>query len=299
MKIFLAGEYPMEKDEGWSREVSGWQTGALSKIIKRRLFSYFHHGFKIDNRLSKEIKLAFDCGMDLFLDSGAYSAYTQKETIDLQQYAEFIHTHGDMFSAVANLDDIGDTGPKSWANLKELEILGCDVLPVFHYNDDVKYLNMMLDNYPSIALGGLVGSSRKVLQEWLDRIWLRLIDKEGTPRLRVHGFGLTDYRLMARYPWHSLDSASWARAGMYGGCVFHENGRLYHISFSDESPVEGWHYKRLTDKQREKIDKWLEPHKVTAAQCASHYSFRHLVNAATYQNMESIGSRHAQARARL
>ena len=296
MKIYLGGEWVMEKDEGWAREVNGWQKGALSKIIKRRLFSYFHHGFKTGNRLSKEVELAFECGIELFLNSGAYSAFTQKETIDIEQYAKFIKEHGDKFSAVANLDDIGDTGPKSWANLKRLEQLGCDVLPVFHYNDDVMYLTKMIDNYPFIALGGLVGSSRKVLQEWLDRIWHRLIHKDGTPRLRVHGFGLTDYKLMERYPWYSVDSVSWARAGMYGGCVFYENGRLYNISFSDQSPVDGWHYKRLSDTQRAKVDGWLLPHGVTAQQCASHYSFRHLVNAATYQSLETIGSHHAQAR---
>lgn len=290
MKIFLGGTALMAK------EGDGWQV-ALSKVIKRRLFSYFFYGCKINNRLSTEIELAFDCNMELFLDSGAYSAFTQKETIDIEQYAEFIHAHGEIFSAIANLDDIGDTGPKSWANLKELEQLGCrDVFPVFHYNDDIKYLKKMIDNYPLIGLGGLVGTSRKVLQEWLDRVWGRYLTKpDGTPRLRVHGFGLTDYKLMARYPWHSLDSASWAMAGIYGDCVFHENGKLFKVGFSDESPdqhkSEGWHYKRLTDRQKEKVNGWLRPHNVTAEECASHYGFRHLVNAATYQSLESIGRR--------
>jgi hypothetical protein len=69
MRIFLAGESP------WS----DWHAGPLGRIITRRLYSYYYHGFKIGNRLSKEVKLAHECGMDLFLDSGAYSAFTAQK----------------------------------------------------------------------------------------------------------------------------------------------------------------------------------------------------------------------------
>lgn len=66
------------------------------------------------------------------------------------------------------------------------------------------------------------------------------------------------------------------------------------IIFSDASPsrhdFDGWHYDNLDDDLKAVVDRWLVPHGVTAKQCAEHYSFRHLVNAATYQNMESIGT---------
>jgi len=295
MKLYLAGETPLAKEEGWSRDVDGWQVGALSKVIKRRLFSYYFHGYHMGNRLSKEIQLAHDCGMDLFLDSGAYSAFTQQENIEVDKYASFINQHGDIFTVIANLDNIGDTGPKSWANLKALESMGCNVFPVFHHQDDLVYLKKMLDgDYEFIALGGLVGASRNVLRDWLDTMWSKyLTHEDGTPRLRVHGFGLTDFELMARYPWHSIDSSSWVMAGIFGGCVFYERGKLWKVTFSDESPstrdLDSWHYDRLIPEQKAIVDNWLKPHGVTAQQCASHYSFRHLVNAATYQSLESTG----------
>jgi len=296
--MYLAGETPMSKDEGWSRDVEGWQVGALSTVIKRRLYSYYYHGYSIGNRLSKEVELAFDCNMELFLDSGAFSAFTQNETIDIKRYADFIHQHGDIFSAIASLDDIGSTGAQSWDNLKELERLGCGVFPTFHQDDEIQYLTKMLDEgYPLIALGGLVGtgSSSKTLGEWLDHVWSKyLIHPDGTARLRVHGFGMTNFELMMRYPWASIDSSSWAQAGIFGGCVFYENKKLYKVTFSNESPeqrnFEGWHFNRLTEQQRATVDKWLVKHGVTAQQCAQHYSFRHLVNAATYQELETIGT---------
>jgi hypothetical protein len=299
MKIYLGGETPMSKEAGWSQAVEGWQIGRLGKIIKRRLFSYFFHGYKINNRLSKEVQLSRECGMDLFLDSGAYSAFTQQKIIPVESYADFIHQHGDIFSLIANLDDIDDIGggSKSWDNLKALETMGCAVFPVFHYEDDEHYLKKMIDNYSFIALGGLVGAHRSKLRIWLDDIWQRfLIRDDRTARLNVHGFGLTDFELMARYPWYSIDSSSWLQTGMFGGCVFYENGKLHKIVFSDQSNdkryFDGWHYNCLSSVDRIKatIDKWLERHGVTAQQCASHYSFRHLVNAATYQSLESCGT---------
>ena len=295
MRVYLAGETPMSKDAGWSSEVEGWQTGALSSVIKRRLYSYYYHGFTQGNKLTKEVQLAHECKMDLFLDSGAFSAHTQKQTIAVEKYANFINQHGDIFSVIANLDDIGDTGPKSWANMKALESMGCTVFPVFHYQDDIIYLKKILDEgYEFMALGGLVGSSRVVLREWLDSMWSKYLTKpDGTPKIKVHGFGLTDFELMARYPWFSIDSSSWVMAGIFGGCVFFEKGKLFKVVFSNDSPnkreLDSWHYSQLNDPQKRVVDKWLEPIGVTAEQCAHHYSFRHLVNATTYQSLESCG----------
>jgi hypothetical protein len=293
MKVYLAGETPMSKDEGWSRDVEGWQTGALSSVIKRRLYSYYYH-----DRIDREVQIAIDAKMELFLDSGAYSAHTQGETITLEQYAGFIRENGHHFSVRANLDDIGDTGPKSWDNLKALESLGCtgelQVFPVFHAADDYQYLTKMLDGgYEFMALGGLVGASRNVLRDWLDNVWAKyLVDKDGKPRLRVHGFGLTDTELMIRYPWYSVDSSSWVMTGIFGGCIFREDSTFYKVQFSDESPdkygLNSWHYDRLNDAQRKRVDAWLVHHGVTAAQLGSHYSFRHLVNARTFTEIEEM-----------
>lgn len=296
MKVYLAGETPMSKDEGWSNDVEGWQTGALAGIIKRRLYSYFYHGFKRGNRLDKEVLISIDAGMELFLDSGAFSAHTQGDVISVDKYAAFINEHGHHFAVRANLDDIGDTGPKSWANMKELEKQGCDVFPVFHANDDFKYLTMMLDGgYEFMALGGLVGASRNVLRAWLDNVWAKyLVDAQGRPRIKVHGFGLTDTELMIRYPWYSVDSSSWVMTGIFGGCIFREDKTFYKVTFSDESPnkyeLNSWHYDRLVPAQQARVNAWLSRMGVTAKQLSSHYSFRHLVNARTFTEIEEMAT---------
>lgn len=294
MKVYLAGETPMSKDEGWGRDVEGWQTGALASIIKRRLYSFYYH-----DRIDKEVQASIDSGHELFLDSGAFSAHTQGKEIKIDEYASFIRENGHLFSVMANLDDIGDDGPKSWENYQALRSMGCHVFPVHHAADRDEYIVKILDSLEPdtgfMALGGLVGASRAVLREWLDYMWSKyLVKEDGTPRVRVHGFGLTDTELMVRYPWYSVDSSSWVMTGIFGGCIFRESSTFYKVQFSDESPdkynMNSWHYDRLTEPQKVRVHKWLERMGVTAEQLGSHYSFRHLVNARTFTEIEEMAT---------
>jgi hypothetical protein len=293
MKVFLAGETPLSKLASWKRDGVDIDPVQLESVIKRRLFSYYYHNDK-GGSLDKEVRASIALGHELFLDSGAYSAFTKKETISVDQYGKFMLRQGHHFAVRANLDDIGDDGPKSWANLKALESMGCKPFPVFHYGDQYSYLTKMLDEgYPFMALGGLVGASTKMLMEWLDHVWANyLTNKDGTARTRVHGFGLTSFPLMFRYPWYSVDSSSWVMTSIFGSCVFVLDGKMTKIDFSDESPakrdLDSWHYQAMSPAMKAKVNEILIPYGITAEQLGSHYSFRHVINAATFQNMEDI-----------
>lgn len=291
MLMYLAGETPLSKIDGWKEKGIQLEQHQLESVIKRRLFSYFYHSDK-GGKLSNEVQHSIDLGYDLFLDSGAYSAHTKGVHISIDEYAQFINTYGHHYTVRANLDDIGDDGPKSWDNLKALESNGCDVFPVFHAQDKEEYLVKILDgDYEYMALGGLVGTSTKALQQWLDHVWSKfLIKDDGTPRIRVHGFGMTSYPLIHRYPWASVDSSSAVQKSMYGMCAVILNGKFYSIGFSNESnmkrEVNGWHYDRLPDAVKKELDEYIRPFGITAQQLSEHYSYRHVINFFTYQNVE-------------
>lgn len=293
MKVFLAGETPLSKIESWKREGIDIDAEKLETIIKRRLFSYFYHNDS-GGILDKEIRESIRLKHELFLDSGAYSAFTKGKPVNLKDYGEFMLRQGHHFKYQANLDDIGDDGTISWDNMKKLEKMGCKPFPVFHYGDKPEYLLRMLDEgYPFLALGGLVGASNKVLQVWLDHVWgTYLTNPDGTAKTRVHGFGLTSQELMFRYPWYSVDSSSWVMKSIYGMCALIINGQFMSIFFSDESPTSrdanGWHYKTMPPPLKRAIEEKLEPYKITPEQLAGHYAFRHIINSATYQGLEDL-----------
>jgi len=155
--------------------------------------------------------------VDLFLDSGAFSAFTQGITIDIQEYIAFIKEHESVLEVYANLDVIGDP-VGTWKNQITMEKAGLSPLPCFHYGDDPKWLKRYLSKgYEYIALGGMVPISTNDLRSWLDYIFPEfLCDSSGIPTIKVHGFGLTSLRLMLRYPWFSVDSTSWVVTGRMG-----------------------------------------------------------------------------------
>lgn len=52
---------------------------------------------------------------------------------------------------------------------------------------------------------------------WLDNLFKNyLCNKDGTARVKLHGFGLTTMKLLLRYPWYSVDSTSWMMTSNMG-----------------------------------------------------------------------------------
>src|SRR5690606_1202174 len=106
---------------------------------------------------------------------------------------------------------------KTYQNQWLMEHTGVQPLPCFHFGEDEQYLEHYIDNYEYITLGGMVPHSNRENKLWLDRIWGKyLTNPDGSPKLKVHGFGMTSLPLMRRYPWHSVDSSSWMQIGSMG-----------------------------------------------------------------------------------
>lgn len=186
-----------------------------------------------------------DKKVDLFLDSGAFSAWSQGKEIDIYEYIDFIKEHINVIDVYANLDVIGDP-EATWKNQMIMEKAGLKPLPVFHYGEDEKWLKRMLTkDYDYISLGGMVPISTSDLIHWLDYVYKTyLCDDKGMPIVKVHGFGLTSLRLMVRYPWFSVDSTSWVLTGRMGSIYIpkYRNGKWVYdedswkICVSNRSP---------------------------------------------------------------
>jgi hypothetical protein len=292
MKIYLAGE----------REGSKNDTINIWRNAKRRLFSYYYHGFKTGGRPSQHINGACEMGLDLFLDSGAFTAFTKKETIPPDAYADFVKSTRGLWSVCSSLDVIGrgdEAARASYHVLQELHKLGADVIPVFHVREPDEWLERYIaEGHEYIAIGGMVPETTSWLMDRLDGLWGNIMTRpDGSAKLKVHGFGLTVFSLMFRYPWFSVDSTSWLMTGVYGACVLPTPIGIKRVFFSEHSPqarkAEGWHYHALTlapgDPRKRYVDEILEKYGVTAAQCGETYQYRDMVNAAVYQDMEHLG----------
>lgn len=312
MLIYLAGERAAMATTAAIRRLGGEGAAAVwTRSVKRRLFSFYYHGYSGSNYektatgLSSAIADSLDFGWDLFLDSGAFTAFTKGIVIDeayLAEYARYIKRclPRKIFTVYSSLDAIG-TGAQaaieSRANYLELRKRGMPVRPVFHIREPPEYLAQYIDEgCEYIFIGGMVPESTRDLMQLLDGLWSKyLTNKDGTPKVKIHGFGLTDSKLMFRYPWYSVDSSSWLMTGIFGACLFRIGGKMEKIVFSEESPearkFKGRHYHRMPLMAQRQIDEWIEPYGITAQQLSEHYSFRDVVNAAVFQGLEDLGAK--------
>jgi hypothetical protein len=312
MRLYLAGERESATKKTRAVSAPGSQIGQAPlwvKFVRRRLFSYFYHGFKENNRTSKDVLASVDLGLDLFLDSGAFTAFTKKTTIQVEQFADYIKRSGKIWTVVSSLDHIGsgeESAIGSLINFQALVKLGLDVKPVFHVREDDKWLRRYIDEgHKYILIGGMVPESTAWLQERLDGLFDRyLTDKDGVPKVKLHGFGLTSIPLILHYPWHSVDSTSWLMTGVFGACqFFFEDGRALKVTFSRESPtatkLDGPFFGNMTKSEQRVIEQMLEPIGVTPGQLSEHYSYRDAVNAKSYQDdLERLGPSIFKRRAR-
>lgn len=261
-----------------------------------------------------------------FLDSGSFSLLTRAkefaaatgrsewefyETPEFYAYcdgyAAFVKENREAIDDYANVDAIPNPDV-TWRNQRYLEREhGLSPVPVVHFDTDLRWLEHYISRgrHEMIALGGLVGAPSGPAREWLDRCFEVVCDTpDRKPCVKIHGFGMTSFPLMRRYPWWSVDSASWTKVGAYGSIMVpHRNLKgwdftrdPYLVTVSDDSPgmeTEGKHWRALAGAAREVVLEWLreidvpfgrmEGGEVVEQGVTNHHSERKIANLLLFQ----------------
>ena len=246
----------------------------------QHILDSYHYSHK--QRLVDRIR---STGRKIFLDSGAFSAFSLGSKININDYAKFCHKNQDIIEVASVLDAIGDA-EQTWRNQKELERQGVAVLPCFHYGEPEEVLQYYVENYDYITIGGMVPISSPQLLIWLDRIWGKyLTNPDGTPKLRVHGFGLTSVPLMARYPWFSVDSSSWVQLGGMGNVFLPEFGTLAVSEHAPQRKEAEKHIDNLPREHRDRVVSVIEGLGFSIERIRTQHLSRKCFNIVTYGSM--------------
>lgn len=161
---------------------------------------------------------------DLFLDSGAFSAMTMGEHISLKKYARFLLTYKNYFTTYANLDVIRDAEKTRDHQIRLEKEYGLAPLPIFHVNEEWRYLDSYLERYRYIGLG-VAGSPHQSYLPWLVKCF-QIAGK----RAVFHGFGITTWEVLQAFPWYSVDSSSWGAGVRYGRVpIFDEEHHCFQV----------------------------------------------------------------------
>lgn len=277
MKIYIAGLFTSNFD----LHSKTFQMLTPREQEARKEIPYLLESYHYVHKQSAVDRIRAD-GAKVFLDSGAFSAFTKGVDVDIKAYCEYIKKNQDIIEVASVLDGIGD--PKATLeNQQFMESQGVCPLPCFHYGEDERYLEYYLANYEYITLGGMVPISTPQLKLWLDHLWDKyLTDGAGRPKAKIHGFGLTTVSLMERYPWYSVDSSSWVQMAANGAIYLPEHGAIPISSNSPMAKKEGMHFLSRPVEEQQAIRDKLAGYGFEADRMVYDYRSRWCFNAWIY-----------------
>lgn len=250
----------------------------------------------------------------IMLDSGAYSAWKSKASIDIDEYAIFIKQNIEYIESYVNLDcipgsfgvipdaaEVERSAAVSWENLIHLQSYDLDPVPVFHMGERFFWLQKMID-HGCEYIGISPANDRTTYQKrlWLDRVFELITDSHGLPIVKTHAFGVTAASLINKYPWYSVDSASWIFTSAMGSIMvpvfkngipdYSRSPSVIYMSDSDKKAVESGDtksYVSLSEKSKQFIKEYLEKYcAVTVEQCIANAYCRSRVCAVFFKNLE-------------
>lgn len=196
----------------------------------------------------------------IFIDSGAYSAYTKGATINVDAYIDWINTYGDAFTVVAQVDfipgksnletdaDIYLKAPGlSWENYLYMHErlrpeLRDKLIPVYHQGEDFKWLKNMLEwkdpetgrHMPYIGISPHTEVTSANRLAFCKQVF-RIIKQSSNPTVKTHGFGMTALQLLRNIPFTSVDSTTWLQSAIHGQILVHRGGKLSPVVVSERT----------------------------------------------------------------
>lgn len=230
----------------------------------------------------------------IFVDSGAFSLYMKvkdKSYFTLKEGSKF-RRYCDRYAAfmkamkgrvlLANVDLIFDPD-KTWEVQRYFEEEhGLTPIPVVHFRTPMTYIDRYIDatikvngksqrKYDLIGVGGFAfGGTGRI--SWLDNFFIHICPKENDfkPVIRVHGFALTGWFSICRWPWWSVDSTTWFTTASFGGIYMPRwNNKTEEwrydrapmvVQISDRSEMKshrGKHHMSLAAAEKDLVEKWL------------------------------------------
>lgn len=231
MRIYLAGGlsyYPMLKETDMHLYLA--ESGGLWKAyFDKDAFknAYILQSFYYVNEFTEQNVLPVV--KDFLLDSGAYTfMQNQKSTnIDwdkyIEKYADFINRN--KIKKYFELDIDGVVGyEKVKEYRKRLEDLtGVPSIPVWHNNRGKEEFVKMCEEYPYVAVGGLVGGNSEYSKKyWKFFPWF--INTAHEHGAKIHALGFTSLEGITKYHFDSVDSTAWTGGNRFG-FVYHFDGK--------------------------------------------------------------------------
>lgn len=245
MKYYFSGDY---YDEAERYLIEKKACRLLSFAYLRKVFSYL--------KLVDEMGVT---GLDIMIDSGAFTVWNAGGSVDLLQLMDFQKKLVDMYSDKHNFvfisldvipgsvgvtptqQQIEESVHRSVENFHTMKGTGIDVLPVYHSGEDdwVKRHYMEHCDYLCLSMSQNLSEKQRVT-------WAMENQVDG---FKMHGLAATGAKMMRYVDWYSIDSAGWIMVSAMGGIMVpKETGELVPVMVSSQSPQTKTWDKHITNR---------------------------------------------------
>lgn len=211
MKIFLAGVAPWRNEGLYDRTIIGYRPYILESFYytdadTERLLPYFGD-FLLDSGA-----FTFMGGFD-FVNTGKgvnFIEYTER-------YADFINRNKVEKFFELDVDVcVGYEKVKEYRRLLE-RLTNKQPIPVWHSTRGRDDFIRCCDEYPYVALGGIVGGEWSAKAERYIPWFIREAHRR---KAKIHGLGFTKLKKLKDYHFDSVDSTSWTTGNRFGYLYF-------------------------------------------------------------------------------
>lgn len=209
VKIFLAG------GEGHKRQIF-----PNIEIINQRpyiLESFYYIDTETERLIPFFGDFLLDSGAFTFMQGNGFAKW--EEYAD--KYAEFIKRNNIQKFFELDIDSIVGYGKVKELRKRLEKKTGRQCIPVWHTSRGYQEYIRHADEYPYIAIGGIVSKEIKKEQYKIFPQMVRDAHKRGS---KVHGLGFTVLSLLPKIHFDSVDSTAWTTGNRFG-FVYHFNGK--------------------------------------------------------------------------
>lgn len=205
MKLYLAGEHDVKN--GRARyNGGGWHDLCV-------LESFFYA------RNNKYFEMLYSKGVDLLLDSGAYTfmANTPRVNWDeyIEEYAAFINRYGIKKFFELDIDSLVGLKEVRRLTAKLESLTGRQAIPVWHVSRGKEDFLQMVKDYQYAAFGGLLTDGVPTAK--LEKAFPWFINEAHKAGCKLHGLGYTPLDIAKKpFKFDSVDSTTWISGNRFG-----------------------------------------------------------------------------------
>jgi len=237
-------------------------------------FEYAREVFKETAEVMKTIEEE----SSLIFDSGAFSAWTHNREVNISEYISYVKdnvlTRKFKNIYIANLDKIPSVPgtPPTSQQVKEsaeissrnadvLRAAGIEPMEIFHQGENYDFLFRMIEKvekpYIGISPANDVSVKQRIL--WLDQVFGLLENRYPNTHIQTHGYGVTSFEIMRKYPWTSVDSATYRLSAAYGNITLFDPEKPGFFRYYLGTGVSSEYNRKLMRKGWKDIKKFFPP----------------------------------------